>query len=103
MIIITRDIQCFYNTLGHKLRLFNLREAQFVTEGIIKTLDVPGYNNQKVPNTFVVQSNPTGHLGIILPGYRHSAGMADLHHAGRILMERGVDCSGWNITTKPIN
>jgi hypothetical protein len=57
----------------------------------LKTLDVLGYNNQKVPNTFVVQSNPTGHLGIILPGYRHSADMADLHYAGRILLEQGAD------------
>ena len=69
----------------------------------LKTLDALGYKDQKVPNTFVVQSKPTGHLGIILPGYRHSAGMADLHYAGRILIEQGVDCSGWNITTKPIN
>jgi len=57
----------------------------------LKTLDALGYKNQKVPNTFVVQPNPTGHLGIILPGYRHSADMADLHYAGRILRERGAD------------
>jgi hypothetical protein len=55
----------------------------------LKTLDVPGHKNQKVPNTFVVQSDPTGHLGVILPGYRHFADMADLHYAGRILMEQG--------------
>ena len=57
----------------------------------LKTLDALGYNNQKVPNTFVVQSNPKRHLGIILPGYRHSADMADLHYAGRILLEQGAD------------
>lgn len=57
----------------------------------LKTLDVVGYNNQRVHNTLVVQSNPTGHLGIILPGYRHSADMADLHYAGRILREQGAD------------
>ena len=57
----------------------------------MKTLDILGYKNQKVPNTFVVQSNPNGHLGIILPGYRHSADMADLHYAGRILREQGAD------------
>lgn len=57
----------------------------------LKTLDAVGYHNQKVPNTFVVQSIPTGHLGIILPGYRHSADMADLHYAGRILREQGAD------------
>jgi hypothetical protein len=57
----------------------------------IKTLEAFGFKDQKVPNTFVVQSNPTGHLGIILPGYRHSADMADLHYAGRILREQGAD------------
>jgi hypothetical protein len=57
----------------------------------LKTLDAIGYINQKVPNTLVAQSNPTGHLGVILPGYRHSADMADLHYAGRILMEQGAD------------
>jgi hypothetical protein len=57
----------------------------------LKTLDAIGYKGQKVPNTFIVQSNPTGHLGIILPGYRHSVDMADLHYAGRILMEQGAD------------
>jgi hypothetical protein len=42
----------------------------------LKTLDVLVYNNPKAPNTFAVQSNPTGHLGVILPGFRHSADMA---------------------------
>jgi hypothetical protein len=57
----------------------------------LKSLDALGYQNQQVPNTFMSQSNPTGHLGIILPGYRHSADMADLHYAGRILLEQGAD------------
>ncbi|MBI5954107.1 MAG: hypothetical protein HY865_20815 [Chloroflexi bacterium] len=57
----------------------------------LKTLDAPGYENKKVPNTFVVQPKSTGHLGIILPGYRHSADMADLHYVGRILMGQGAD------------
>jgi hypothetical protein len=57
----------------------------------LSTFDVVGYNNRKVPNTFMSQSNSTGHLGIILPGYRHSADMADLHYAGRILREQGAD------------
>jgi len=57
----------------------------------LSTFDVVGYNNQKVSNTFISQSNPKGHLGIILPGYRHSADMADLHYAGRILREQGAD------------
>jgi hypothetical protein len=42
---------------------------------VLKTLDALGYQNHKVLNTFVVQSKPAGRLGIILSGYRHSAGM----------------------------
>lgn len=57
----------------------------------LSSLDVVGYENQQVPNTFIVQPTPTQHLGIILPGYRHSADMADLHYAGRILLEQGAD------------
>lgn len=44
----------------------------------LKTLDILGYKNQKVPNTFVIQSKSTGHLGVILHGYRHSADRAEL-------------------------
>ena len=57
----------------------------------LSSLDVVGYKNQQVPNTFVIQPTPTKHLGIILPGYRHSVDMADLHYAGRILLEQGAD------------
>jgi pimeloyl-ACP methyl ester carboxylesterase len=57
----------------------------------LSSLDVIGYKNQQVPNTFIIQPSPTQHLGIILPGYRHSADMADLHYAGRILLEQGAD------------
>jgi len=57
----------------------------------LSSLDVVGYENQQVPNTFMIHPGPARHLGIILPGYRHSADMADLHYAGRILLEQGAD------------
>ena len=57
----------------------------------LNSLDAIGYKNQQVPNTFITQSDSTKHLGIILPGYRHSADMPDLHYAGRILLEGGAD------------
>jgi pimeloyl-ACP methyl ester carboxylesterase len=57
----------------------------------LSSLNAVGYKNQQVPNTFMIQPTPTGHLGIILPGYRHSVDMADLHYAGRILLEQGAD------------
>jgi len=55
------------------------------------SLDVVGYKDQQVPNTLINQPTPTKNLGIILPGYRHSADMADLHYAGRVLLEGGAD------------
>jgi len=57
----------------------------------LSSLDVVGYKNQQVPNTLVTQPTLTKHLGIILPGYRHSTDMADLHYAGRVLLEQGAD------------
>ena len=55
------------------------------------SLDVTGYKNRGVPNTLITQTNPTGHLGIILPGYRFPADMAPLYYAGRMLLEGGAD------------
>jgi hypothetical protein len=57
----------------------------------LSSLDVVGYKNQPIPNTFMAQPNPASHLGIVLPGYRHSVDMADLHYASRILLEQGAD------------
>lgn len=57
----------------------------------MKSLDVVGYQNQPVPNTFITQSKSTGHLGIIMPGYRHSVDRVDLHYAGQILFGLGAD------------
>src|SRR5688572_24995872 len=57
----------------------------------LNSLDVVGYKNQKVPNTFITQTNLAHHLGIILPGYRYSPEMAPLYYAARILLEQGAD------------
>lgn len=55
------------------------------------SLDVPGYQDQPILNTFITQPNTSHHLGIILPGYRYSPDMPPLHYAGRILLEQGAD------------
>jgi pimeloyl-ACP methyl ester carboxylesterase len=57
----------------------------------LSSLDVVGYKNQPVPNTFITQPTPGRHLGIILPGYRYPPEMAPLFYAGRILLEQGAD------------
>ena len=57
----------------------------------LSSLDIVGYKNQPVPNTFITQPKPTQHLGIVLPGYRYSVEMAPLYYAGRILLDQGAD------------
>ena len=57
----------------------------------LNSLDIVGYKNQEVPNTFITQPNSAHHLGIILPGYRYSPEMAPLYYAARILLEQGAD------------
>jgi hypothetical protein len=60
-------------------------------EASLNSLDLVGYRNQPVPNTFITQSTTTKHLGIILPGLRYSAEMAPLYYAARILLDQGAD------------
>ena len=57
----------------------------------LSSLDLVGYKNLPVPNTFITQPEPTRHLGIILPGYRYSVEMAPLYYAARILLDQGAD------------
>ena len=57
----------------------------------LRSLDVVGYKNQPVLNTFIAQPKPARHLGIVLPGYRYSPEMPPLYYAGRILLEQGAD------------
>ncbi|MFN2299397.1 MAG: hypothetical protein ACK2UB_11145 [Anaerolineales bacterium] len=55
------------------------------------SLDVVGYNRLPVPVSIVLQPEATDHLGVILPGYRHTVDMPDLHYAGRVLIGKGAD------------
>lgn len=55
------------------------------------SMDVLGYNHRQVPNSMFRHGKPVNHLGIILPGYRHTADMPDLYYAGRILLAKGAD------------
>ena len=57
----------------------------------IRSLDIVGYKNEQVPNTFITHAEETGHLGIVLPGYRYAADMPPLHYVGRVLLEQGAD------------
>ena len=57
----------------------------------LNSLDIVGYKNKPVPNTFITQSTATKRLGIVLPGLRYSAEMAPLYYAARILLDQGAD------------
>ena len=50
-----------------------------------------GYGHQPVPASMIVHSGTTDHLGVILPGYRHTVDKPDLHYAGLILQAAGAD------------
>jgi hypothetical protein len=57
----------------------------------IISIEALGYNRQPVPASMIVHAGETEHLGIILPGYRHTVDMPDLHYAGLILQKTGAD------------
>ena len=50
-----------------------------------------GYDRQTVPASMIQQPEATDHLGILLPGYRHTIDMPDLHYAGLILQQKHAD------------
>jgi hypothetical protein len=54
-------------------------------------LDAAGYEGRPVPASLIVRDGGTDHLGIILPGYRHTVDMPDLHYAGLVLQTKGAD------------
>jgi hypothetical protein len=57
----------------------------------IETLEVAGYRQRPVPNSLIIHPGQTDHLGVILPGYRHTVDMPDLHYAGQVLIAKGAD------------
>ena len=60
-------------------------------ELLFNSLDVVGYHDQPVPNTFISHPHPANHVGVILPGYRYSADMPPMHYIRRVLLEQGAD------------
>lgn len=55
------------------------------------SLEIRGYNNADVSNTFWRQAGGTQHLAIVLPGYGYSADMPVLYYPGHLLTSRGAD------------
>jgi hypothetical protein len=54
-------------------------------------IEALGYARSPVPASMIVHAGETDHLGVILPGYRHTVDMPDLHYAGLILQAAGAD------------
>lgn len=85
--------------IGQAVRLASGHGCSFSRDGpddrrrIIElgSLDVRGYKNEPVPNTFMAQSGPANHLGILLPGYRYPAEMPPLYYAAQVLIKEGAD------------
>ena len=60
----------------------------------MERLDIAGYHNEPVPNTFFRQENDTDHLAIILPGMGYTSHMPVLYYPGRLLLFLGADVLG---------
>lgn len=57
----------------------------------IRTLQIAGYRDQPVPNTFFRHRDDAGHLAIVLPGVRYTCHMPLLYYPSRLLRIQGAD------------
>jgi hypothetical protein len=57
----------------------------------ITSLEIQGYKNQLVPNTYYQQNIPSSSLAIVLPGYGYTTGMPLLYYSTRLLLQQGAD------------
>lgn len=55
------------------------------------TLDIVGFHDLPVPNTFIRQDDATTHLAVILPGFGYQASMPVLYYPGIMLLDHGAD------------
>jgi hypothetical protein len=56
-----------------------------------ESIEIQGYRNERVPNTFFWQKEETDHLAIILPGMGYTSHMPVLYYPGRLLLALGAD------------
>ena len=56
-----------------------------------RTLDIRGYHDEPVPNTFVEQDTETPHLAILLPGFGYTCHMPLLYYSSQLLSASGAD------------
>jgi predicted alpha/beta-hydrolase family hydrolase len=56
-----------------------------------ETLNIRGYRNEPVANTFLRQKHDTHHLAVLFPGLGYTAHMPVLYYPGQLLVDRGAD------------
>ncbi len=56
-----------------------------------RTLDIIGYDNEKIRNTFVKQEEQSEKLAIIFPGIGYTCHMPLLYYTAEILLQKGFD------------
>jgi hypothetical protein len=57
----------------------------------ITSLEIAGYREQRVPNTFFRQDGQTDHLAIVLPGLGYTGDMPVLYYPKAVLLGLGAD------------
>ncbi len=56
-----------------------------------QTVEIAGYRNEPVPNTFIRQEGPAEHIAIALPGIGYGCQMPMLYYPSRWLLDHGAD------------
>ena len=56
-----------------------------------ETLNIVGYRDQAVPNTFLRQDNETSHVALLFPGFGYTAQMPVMYYSARMLAAHGAD------------
>jgi dienelactone hydrolase len=57
----------------------------------VKALEIVGYRNERVPNTFFEHKEGAHHLAILLPGLGYTCQMPLLYYPNKLLREMGAD------------
>jgi hypothetical protein len=60
----------------------------------IKTLEIRGYGDEPVPNTFYEQEESTSEVALLLPGMGYTSHMPLLYYPARIMLSLGADVLG---------
>ncbi len=57
----------------------------------ITSLNITGYKNRPVANTFFKQEGESRHLAVVYPGYGYTAEMPALYYPAQLLLNHGAD------------